>query len=75
MKLPHHERATIPRRKIENYLLSISHPKGRGKAGFFLLFGYSPENCEELARGLLDHAATHDVTATADTDYGKRYVV
>jgi len=43
MKLPNHEKAVVPKAKITDYLLSLSHRDGCSKAKFFMLFGFSPE--------------------------------
>ena len=43
MKLPNFEHAIIPEHKIIGYLLSLSHRDGRGKAVFFLRFGFSSD--------------------------------
>ena len=36
MKLPNREEAIVPEAKITLYLLNTQHPKGRGKAKFFV---------------------------------------
>jgi hypothetical protein len=43
MKLKGIERASVRRRKVVDYLLSLTHPEGRGKAAFFRRFGFHPE--------------------------------
>ena len=48
MKLPNAEHARVDRAKVVDYLLSLEHGKGRGKAGFFLRFGFSRERWEEF---------------------------
>ncbi len=75
MKLPNYEQATIPEAKIVRYLLDLTHPVGRSKARFFLSFGFTPENWQEMAAALKAHAATHEVTSTEASDHGTRYVV
>ena len=46
MKLTGIERASIRRKKVVDYLLSSTHPEGRGKAAFFRSFGFGPEAWE-----------------------------
>jgi hypothetical protein len=75
VKLLHHELAVVPREKMLDYLLSLTHPQGRHKAVFFASFGLSPENWETLADLLKRHAADHPVTTLETTPFGTRYVV
>lgn len=75
MRLPNVESATVPQTKITKYLLSPTHSTGRGKAKFFIQFGFSTEQWEVLAAGLLDHARENDVAKTEPTPFGTRYVI
>ena len=75
MKLPRHELALVPREKILDYLLSLTHSQGRHKAAFFASFGFSRENWESLAESLMRHVADHPVTKVETTPFGTRYVV
>lgn len=74
MKLPASEKAIIPQEKLQEYLLSPSHPVGRFKAGFFLALGYTSAQWERLEadiRGVL----AHDASLKERTEYGKKYEV
>ena len=62
MKLPNHQTAVVPKAKITDYLLSVEHRDGRGKALFFTRFGFSVGDWQALAAALLEHAADHQVT-------------
>lgn len=75
MKLPQIESTFVPREKIVNYLLSATHPRGGHKAKFFTAFGFLPENWEELADALRQHAAEHDVANAEATNFGTRFAV
>ncbi|MEX2118878.1 MAG: DUF6883 domain-containing protein [Pirellulales bacterium] len=75
MKLPNFERATVPREKIVNYLLSDTHPHGHHKAAFFRSFGFSADNWLELAEALLAHAEKHEGVRAEDSPFGVRYVI
>ena len=75
MKLPNVDRVIVSRPKLAEYLLSPGHPEGGSKAAFFLRFGFTADAWEELAWALLVHAATHEVTEVADTEFGRHYVV
>jgi len=41
MKLPNAQSATVPERKVTQYLLNPAHPAGGSKAWFFLRFGFT----------------------------------
>lgn len=75
MKLPNHEEAVVPEEKVTLYLLNLQHPKGRGKAKFFMQFGFSVAQWKQLADALLDHAQSHKVVKTEQTKFGIRYVI
>lgn len=67
--------AIVARGKLVDYLLSETHPDGRGKARFFSEHGFSPSNWEALAAALRGHAIAHRVVATVETAFGVRYVI
>jgi len=75
VKLPNYDRATVPHRKITDYLLSSAHRDGHGKAAFFSRFGFTPESWQTLAGALLQHAAKHEVAKIEETPFGTRYVI
>lgn len=75
MKLPNAGEGVVPAEKIIGYLLSFSHPDGRGKAQFFARFGFSVENWQVLASALLDHAARNEVARVENSSFGTRYMV
>jgi hypothetical protein len=75
VKLPNLENAHVPQAKITEYLLSSTHSTGRGKAKFFIQFGFSAEQWEVLAEALLNHAKEHEVTKLEPTPFGTRYVI
>lgn len=75
MKLPNHDKAIVPSRKITDYLLSSAHRDGHSKAAFFFRFGFTLESWQILAASLLQHAAKHEVTKLEETPFGTRYVI
>ena len=75
MKLPRFEHAVVPERKTVEYLLSTTHPTGRGKAAFFGRFGFTIGSWETLASALRAHAAAHEVSQTEITPLGTRYTI
>ena len=72
--LPAVASAVVSEQKIVAYLLSFSHPDGRGKALFFSRFGFSVAHWHVFADALRQHAATHQVAAMEVTSFGTRYV-
>src|SRR5438105_1390408 len=50
MKLPLGEQAVVPEAKLVDYLLSDTHPQGRGKALFFRQRGFQREAPDLLRR-------------------------
>lgn len=75
LKLPGLEEAYVPKEKITNYLLDVDHESGRGKALFFMHFGFSVEKWEELAQAFSDHAREHEIVSQESTRFGTRYVI
>lgn len=75
MKLPQVELAQVPEAKIVGYLLSTTHRAGKGKASFFMEFGFDPDRWEELAIALKQHAMDNDVVLEEMTGFGTRYVI
>jgi hypothetical protein len=75
MKLPNVQLAVVPEKKITHYLLNPAHPAGGSKAAFFLSFGFTVADWQQLAEALLHHVRENDVTATEQTAHGSRYVV
>ena len=53
MKLPYKNRAYIPPEKINNYLLSPTHEKGKHKARVFHSIGFTISNKELFERAVL----------------------
>jgi hypothetical protein len=75
LKLPNHQTAVLPAAKVEDYLLSHTHPDGRGKARFLESFGFSVDDWQTLAEALQRHAASHELAKIEPTPFGTRYVI
>ncbi len=73
--LPNAEHAVVPERKITAYLLSESHPDGRGKARFFTSHGFARSEWQLLAAALRLHAQENRVAENVQTPFGVRYIV
>jgi hypothetical protein len=74
-KIPHAARAVAPEEKIVDYLLSLTHQDGRGKAIFFMNFGFHPDRWQDLAEALKRHARETDVLEEVVTPYGRKYIL
>ena len=75
MKIPAAERAVIEPAKIQNYLLSTSHPVGRFKAPFFASLEYTSANWRRLDEDLRDLAISGDAELGKDSPYGQKYEI
>jgi Domain of unknown function (DUF6883) len=67
MKLPGVEKSEVPEKKVVGYLLSTTHRAGKGKASFFMEFGFESDRWEELATALKQHAMDNDVVLEEKT--------
>lgn len=74
MKLPNAESAIIPKEKLQDYLLSQSHPIGRFKAASFRSIGYSLDNWEALERDIRS-LLSNEVEKSQETEYGEKFEV
>jgi hypothetical protein len=75
MKLPAVQEAIVPRTKITDYLLCLTHTNGQSKARFFLNQGFFIADWQELAEALKDLAQRNEVINVEKTPFGMRYVI
>ena len=75
MKLPNREQAFVPPGKLENYLLSETHPVGGSKAKFLREAGFDKSNSTKLEEGLIGIAQNADVVQVVETERGTKFVV
>ncbi len=74
MKLPNTEAVIISQEKIQDYLLSHSHPIGQFKAVVFNDLGYSQQNWRKLQSDLKEQLEK-DVIEKEVTEYGRKYEI
>ena len=74
-QLPGLANAVVADAKITDYLLNDAHPNNGGKAKFFMAFGFTPANWQELKNALLDHPRNNPYVSTTTTPYGEKYEV
>ena len=75
MPIPNAHRATIPPRKLSEYLLNPLHPVGGPKASWFVMLGYQTEVPELLAADLLEIVGSSDDLDSLPASFGVKYVV
>ena len=75
MDLPYKVHAVVEREKVRDYLLSPSHPTGKGKAEFFTSMGFQREAWEVLADALRQMARNCSVTKNMTSPHGQKYIV
>jgi hypothetical protein len=75
MSLPLAENAFVDQGKVEEYLLSVTHPDGQSKARFFIGLGFQPNQWRQLADALRAVGTSNPVFASVESPYGTRYVV
>ena len=76
MKLPNGERAIVELLKLQDYVLSRTHPHGRHKARVFLAaLELRAADAEELRRALLESAKAGDAVSGASDEFGTRYTI
>ena len=75
MQLPNADRAVVDPRKVQDYLLSETHPIGRFKAALFLSLGYSSAQWETLRDDLLGIARAGEAIPGLPSAYGRKYEV
>ena len=72
--LPNGDRAILDVRKLDEYCLSDTHPRGRHKARVFrAALGLRAEDAAWLREVLLDAARTADAQCIAHDDWGDQW--
>ena len=76
MKLPDPEHAVVDVRKLRDYILSPTHPRGRHKAPVFEnALGLTQYDAETLRTALLQAARSYDAEPKEADGHGRRYVI
>ena len=74
MKIQNADRAHIPREKLQDYVLSESHPVGRFKAKFFRSLGFERTDWRALKVEILS-LLDNEAKEKERTEYGQKYEV
>ncbi len=74
MKLPNIEKALIPSEKLQDYLLSPSHPVGQFKAAYFRSFGYTQSDWKQLESDIRE-ILSNDAEKKENTLYGQKFII
>src|SRR5579872_1398934 len=76
MKIPNGERAVVDVRKVREYCLSPTHPRGRHKARVFAsTLGFGQADAERSREELLRAVAVQDAVAGEADEFGRRYIL
>jgi len=76
MTLPNAARAVVDIRKLRDYCLSDSHPRGRHKARVFReVLGLTAADAEAFRADLLEAARTGEATVGEADEHGQRYAL
>src|SRR5687768_12839820 len=75
MRVPNADQAVVPSRKITQYLLDLTSPKGHDKAVVLIHFGFSMAQWERLQIQLLRHIVQNDVSKVENRGDMTIYVV
>ena len=73
MLIPNADRAVIESAKLQDYLLSRSHPVGRFQAAFFQTLGYSSEDWRQFEADLRSQHLPKEATTVEAAPYGQKY--
>jgi hypothetical protein len=74
-RLPNGDKAMVEAAKLTDYLLSLAHKEGMGKAKFFIQFGFTCAQPNVLESSLLKHGLTQPVVEVKTTEHGVKYVL
>lgn len=74
-RLPRHEEAVLPTRKLRDYLLDPAHPVGRSKAHFLGMLGFSRQRWSVLEHELRALIAREPAWAMPVGPYGQKFIV
>ena len=75
MRLPNRENAYIPQSKLNDYLLSETHPVGSAKARVFSAAGFNRTNTSLLEQELIAVAHHQKIIDTISSPYGVKYLM
>lgn len=74
-KLPNRKAAVVEEVKMRDYLLNLDHPKGWGKAKFFIAQGFHKDYLGQFRSMLLNHAEDNPVIKVETTKYITKYII
>lgn len=67
--------AIIPADKLRDYLLSLRHPDGRGKAEYLGRLGYSQDAFRQLEADLREQILSREAQPGRASRYGQKYEI
>ena len=75
MKLPELYQIIIPKKKIIDYLLSLSHTIGKHKARYFYKVGFSVENREQFSDAIIEIVRDINISKQFQNNYGTIFII
>ena len=75
MYLPHLQNALVPKNKILDYLINLSHWVGGSKAIFFRNFGFNENNVNKFENSLLNIVRSNEVLKITQNAFGTKYII
>jgi len=75
MKLTEKHPIIIPKEKITEYLLSLTHTKGKYKARYFYNFGFTVEKWELFSDAIKEIVENININKTFSNKYGTTFIV
>jgi hypothetical protein len=75
VELPNRTKAIVKDKKLYNFLLSETHPKGASRAKLLNIWGFNNDNANKLRQELLKIAKTQDVVNSSRNAYRTNYVI
>lgn len=74
-RIPNYEKAIIDPVKLQDYVLSDTHPIGRFKAAIFQQMGYTRKNWGQFAEDIRTQLLPFDAEEGEKTKYGQKYII
>ena len=74
-RIPNYEKAIIEPVKLQDYVLSDTHPIGRFKAAVFRQMGYTRRNWEQLTEDIRTQHLPLNAELGEKTKYGQKYII
>ena len=75
MRLPNPDKIIIPKEKLTDYLLSVTHPIGKSKAQFLGFLGFDESKADLIEKEIRGVAEMNDIIEEKSTNFGMKYII